>query len=148
MRVAVRDDRTTLTQEFHYVNGTRIAHVTYPTFKCSPEAQDARPAQRDGAFIQNILHSGDDISRHLVVDVGCQLNEPCLEVVLASLPRQIKRVYWNAMSTWPDARIKRLKAERFGSSSVNHTPYIDTHFMTQLGQFVDEGDVDCSIRVF
>ena len=51
------------------------------------------------------------------------------------------------MTAWADTWVERLEPERFGGGCVDHAPYVDAHLVAQLGELVDEGDVDRPVRV-
>ena len=77
-----------------------------------------------------------------------QFDEAGVHAVLARLPGQVERVDRDAMAAETGARIERHEAERLGLGRLDHLPDIDPHLVVKHFQFVDQSNVDRSIRVF
>ena len=86
-------------------------------------------------FIQHIF-------RHGTVNVTGEFNKTCVMMIGARLPREILRIYGNAVAARAGPRIKRHKPERFRSGGINNLPHIQPHFIADECHFVDEPDVD------
>src|SRR5207302_5447793 len=76
-----------------------------------------------------------------------ELNEAGREIVFLRLPRQIKRIDGNAVTTETGARIKGRISKRFGSRGVNDFPDIDAHSVGQQFELIHESDVYGTVNV-
>src|SRR5712671_219623 len=137
-----------LFQQVHNLKGRALARVVDILFVTDSDDKDAGVLQ--GALrslakrLGNLL---DDPLRHRRVDLARQFNEPRCDIEFACLPRQIKRVDWDAMSTEPGAGIKRHIAKRLCLGGLNNLPDIDVHRLENDLHLIYQGDVDSTKNV-
>ena len=77
-----------------------------------------------------------------LVDLAGELDELGVEVVLAGLEGEVEGVDRQAVAAHPRARLEAHEAERLGRGGVDHLPDVDPEAVGELGELVDEGDVD------
>src|ERR1700679_2619113 len=98
-------------------------------------------------LIQALPDISHDVRRHSLIYLACQLDEPRIEVVLLSLPAQIKRVDWDAVSTQPRPRIERVKAKRLRRRSIDHLPDIHAHAQRKQLQLIYQSDIHAAVDI-
>src|SRR5262252_9001005 len=103
---------------------------------------DMRAFQRLVASVEGILDLFYDKARHLAVDVASQFDETGFNTSLSCFPRQIERVYRNAMPAQPGSWIEGHKAERLAGSGLDDFPDIDAHAIAHHGHFIHQPDVN------
>ena len=77
-----------------------------------------------------------------LVDLAGQLDELGVEVVLAGLEGEVEGVDRQAVAAHARARVEAHEAEGLGRGGVDHLPDVDLEPVAELGQLVDQGDVD------
>src|SRR5262245_18412322 len=92
--------------------------------------------------VQSLHQPLNDMCRHAAVDLSGQLDEPGRDAILPRLPREIKGVDRDAVTTEARTRIERLEAERFRLGGLDDVPYIDAPPLEGDLQLVHQGDVD------
>ena len=78
---------------------------------------------------------------HVLVDLSGQLDELCIEVELARLPREVERIDREAVSAEPRAGLEAHEAERLRRRGLDDLPDVDMHPVAELRELVDERDV-------
>ncbi|MNY68142.1 hypothetical protein D3C86_2058530 [compost metagenome] len=71
-----------------------------------------------------------------------QPNKSCLEAMHAGLPREVVGIEGDAMAANPRTRVEGHEPEGFGGGRFDHFPDIDVERVTELGDLVDQRDVD------
>ena len=69
------------------------------------------------------------------------------EIGLPGSPGEILGIERDAVSAHPRAWIEGLETEWFGGGGIDHLPHVDTKLVTELGDLVDQPDVDRPICV-
>src|SRR6202000_1524487 len=77
-----------------------------------------------------------------LVDLAGELDELGIEVVLTGLEGEVERIDRKAVTAHSRPRLEAHEAERLGRGGVDHLPDVDVETVAELGQLVDESDVD------
>src|SRR5665213_697327 len=146
--IVVSDDGSSLAQQLNDGQRGRFAQVVDVALVGHAKDQDLRVFDRLAVFVESGGQVLQDEVGHAQVDLASQLDEACAEVELTGLPREIKRVYGDAMTAQTGAGIEGLEAEWLGFGRVNHLVDVDAHSHAQLLQLVDQGNVYAAVDVF
>ena len=77
-----------------------------------------------------------------LVDLAGELDELRVEVVFAGLEGEVEGVDREAVAAHARAGVEAHEAEGLGRGGVDHLPDVDPEPVAELGELVDEGDVD------
>ena len=143
VRVVVGDVRAGVLEQLDQLHGGRLAHVGDIRLVGDAEHEDPRALERLArAVVERLRDARAAVVRHVLVDLAGELDEAGREVVLARLPREVERVDRDAVAAEAGARIEAHEPERLGVCRVDDLPDVDSHPIAQLGELVDERDVD------
>ena len=113
-----------------------------PGLVADAEDQDPRALDRLAGLVQGALDALGAEGRLGLVDFPGQLDELRVEVVLAGLEGEVEGVDRQAVAAHPRPGIEAHEAEGLGRGGVDHLPDVDAEPVAELGELVDEGDVD------
>src|ERR1019366_3958040 len=145
--IVVANLRSVFLQQFDDGERRRLAEIVDVFFVGHAEDEKLRAIHRFLVPVQRVAYRGENVVRHVVVDLSGKLDEAGAEIKLFGLPREIEGVNGNAMPAQAGAGVKGMKAERLGGSGRDHLPDVDVHAQAQQLEFIDQGDVDAAINV-
>ena len=140
--VVVGDLGAEVAQEADDPQRRRFAGVADPRLVGGAEDQDPRALHRLAGAVQSALDPPHAELRLRLIDLARQLDELRVEVVLARLEGEVEGVDREAVAAHPGAGLEAHEAERLGRRRVDHLPDVDPEPVAELGDFVDQGDVD------
>src|SRR5574337_2203720 len=111
--IMIGDLSSPLSQQFHDPQRRRLANVVNVPLVSDAEHQDSGAVQRLAMLVERSCYRLRNVVRHGGVDLAGEFNEAGGKVVLLRLPRKIKWINRNAVSTEPRAWIEGRKAEGF-----------------------------------
>ena len=97
---------------------------------------------RLAGVVQGALDPLDAEGRLGLVDLAGELDELGVEVVLAGLEGEVEGVDRQAVAAHARTGVEAHEAEGLGRGGVDHLPDVDAEPVAELGELVDEGDVD------
>src|SRR4030095_15392453 len=112
-------------QQLHQCVTGRFALVI--DIRLISQTYNQNPGTFDGLAlgVESVRDHAHDVLGHSRIDLASQFNETRMLPIFASLPREIKRIDGDAVSTKPRAGIERHEAERLRFSCLDHFPDID-----------------------
>src|ERR1039458_3395193 len=145
--IVVANLRSVFLQQFDDGERRRLAEIVDVFFVGHAEDEKLRAIHRFLVPVQRVAYRGENVVRHVVVDLSGKLDEAGAEIKLFGLPREIEGVNGNAMPAQAGAGVKGMKAERLGGSGRDHLPDVDVHAQAQQLEFIDQCDIDAAIDV-
>ncbi len=139
--------RTGREQRRRQRDGRRVPDIRHIGLVGDPEQQDPGLGHPGSALLQQRRGALGDPERHPVVDLLRLLRHPERQPGLTGPVDQVQRVDRDAVTAHARARTERGEAERLGRSGGDGVPHVDPQAVAQLGELVDQREVDLSVGV-
>jgi hypothetical protein len=142
VRIVIGDVGAVLTQELDELQGRRFAQVA--DVRLVGDAHDVDAAPVDGPLlrVEGARYLLEAEVRHVLVDLPRELHELGVEVELARLPREVEGIDRETVAAEARPRLEAHEAERLRARRLHDLPDVDAHPVAELGELVDQGDVD------
>ena len=135
--------RSRVPQQLDHLQRRRFARIRDVWLVRHAEHEDLRSLERPlSPVVQGLRDQRAAVVGHVLVDLAGELDELRVEAVFPRLPREVERVDRDAVAAEPGTGLEAHEAERLRRRRVHDLPHVDVHPVAELGELVDERDVD------
>src|SRR3990167_587666 len=99
------------------------------------------------AVIEGVGDFLHDPMRHVVVYLTRELDKACVDAIFLGFPGQVEGVYRDAVASKAGAGGVGYEAERLGGGGLYYFMDIDTHFIGDDLEFIDQANIDGAVDV-